>query len=193
MHNEHPECLRLALSGWPPPGPNAFHLHDGNLHYRDPEKAMAYDQKLTATPTRELWVRFRAVCDATAIWSWPIWLGDEQVIDGLQWRLQIRWGSQAVESDGQVSGAPRNTGRKLLYLHRALQRMVGWRGDQHSPRDRHPRPRRRSEGEQLIIDAARRFVASERAVTMKEAQRILVSEAGRRGLDLLLLAQIILG
>ena len=44
-----------------------------------------------------------------------------------------------------------------------------------------------------VIDGGRRFIASERAVPMKEAQQILEAESERRGLDLHELSQMILG
>jgi hypothetical protein len=60
------------------------------------------------------------------VWSWPPVVGNVDVIDGLDYGLELRVGGRAVESYGQVSGAPEGFHAKLLRLHATFQAVVGW-------------------------------------------------------------------
>ena len=78
------------------------------------------------TPTAAQWEEFWRVCEEIGVWSWPEWLGDFRVIDGLQWDTEFEVGSRRMKSMGQVHGAPPDFRPKLMRLHRALQAMTEW-------------------------------------------------------------------
>ena len=124
-----PTKLDHCLQGWPPAGPNGFVWENGYLSYMLPR--MGFDTSLwdeAIAPTGSQWRDFWRICDEVGVWSWPATLGDRDVIDGLQWKLELEAGTRRVESRGQVWGSPPDFKPKLMRFHQALQAMTGWRG-----------------------------------------------------------------
>jgi hypothetical protein len=121
--------LRYGLGGWPPPGPNHFLWRDGQLAYdlpaEDSSGGWPGGEKV-ARPTPGQWGQLWWVCDEVGVWSWPPIIGNVNVIDGLFYGLELRVGDRAVESFGQVEGAPAGFYEKLLRLHATFQAVVGW-------------------------------------------------------------------
>ena len=126
-HSERPTKLLHCLQGWPPPGPNHFRWEHGQLVYMLPDRSLdSRNWDKVVVPTLTQWYEFWRVCDEIDVWSWPPTLGDMSVCDGLQWVLELEVSGRRVASEGQVHGAPPDTGSKLMRLHRALQAMAGW-------------------------------------------------------------------
>ena len=80
--------------------------------------------------TPDQWIEFWRVCDEINIWSWPAFVGDRKVNDGLQYVLELRVGHRNAKSEGQCVGAPLGFQTKLMRLHDKLQTMVGWNSRQ---------------------------------------------------------------
>lgn len=64
------------------------------------------------------------------MWSWPLEIGDKDVIDGLMYALEITVGPRSVKSRGQVVGSPPGFREGLMKLHKGLQDLVGWLGSE---------------------------------------------------------------
>jgi hypothetical protein len=115
-----PKKLFHVLQGWPPPGPNYFRWNDGKLVYS------VDSQDCAVTPVPSRWAELWRICDEVDIWSWPPDIGDQRVIDGLLFEIEIEIGGRSVRSRGQVVDSPAGFGERLLRVHGAFQSLVGW-------------------------------------------------------------------
>ena len=113
--------------GWPPPGPNTFRFHDNQLEYIlfDDDVYRKCGNKVVV-PTDDQWLDFWKLCDEVDVWSWPEDVSNNNVIDGIEWRINYQIGDRRVRSYGQVSGAPSHIQENLFRLHEALQAVTGW-------------------------------------------------------------------
>jgi hypothetical protein len=80
---------------------------------------------LSCVPTADEWEKFWEACDNVGLWSWPAEVGDQEVIDGLLYNVEIERGS------------PPGFEEALMRVHRALQALVGWCGAEETPGERH--------------------------------------------------------
>lgn len=118
-----PTVFRFCLSGWPPPGANAFEWDGSRLtfHYWRSPNALLEDQFIVPTP--EQWQSLWGLCDRIGLWSWPDRQGSLSIIDGLQYALEFAVEGRSVTSRGQASGDP-ELRKAVLTIHEALQRFI---------------------------------------------------------------------
>jgi hypothetical protein len=138
-----PTKLRHSLQGFPPPGPNGFLWNRGvRLEYILPDRSQDHKSwDKVVVPTTEQWQAFWMVCDEIGVWSWPAKahsdveiVNGERVtcyfVDGLYYDLELEVGLQAVRSEGQLTRVPAVFREKVMKLHRALQALTGWQGEE---------------------------------------------------------------
>jgi hypothetical protein len=56
--------------------------------------------KAEAVPSDRKWSNFRKRLDAIGIWQWRSNYDNPYVLDGVQWNLEIDYGSRKVQTDG---------------------------------------------------------------------------------------------
>jgi hypothetical protein len=130
-HSKNFEPIRLVccLSGWPPKGPNNFRWKHDHLAFQGDLPINDHGPNYLGEfvkPSSSQWQEFWRVCDEIYVWSWPSYLGNAEVYDGLQWDLELQEGNRYVASKGQVIGCEDFIGENLKRLHQILQAMAGW-------------------------------------------------------------------
>jgi hypothetical protein len=127
--NIPPTKLSLGLSGFPPPGPNRFRWNNGQLTYRLYDRTKSEEDWIKAVvPTPMQWQEFWSICDAIDVWSWPFDISNINIIDGLEYVLELEVGDRAVRSKGQACDYQPGFSDKVRSLHQALQAMTGFPG-----------------------------------------------------------------
>jgi hypothetical protein len=58
------------------------------------------DAPVKICPTEEQWIRFWSTAEKCNLWSWKSHYDNLDVLDGTQWELDIRIGTQALKSSG---------------------------------------------------------------------------------------------
>jgi len=56
--------------------------------------------KAEAVPSERKWSNFRKRLDAIGVWQWRPYYDNPYVLDGVQWSLELDYGSRKVQTDG---------------------------------------------------------------------------------------------
>jgi hypothetical protein len=123
-----PDYVELSFCGWPPDGPNCLQLIGNKLFY-DPRSG---DGEQCCDVSNEQWEEIVRASHKTGIWCLPPDMENRDIIDGLQFDLKIKVGTQTLQSHGQLCDHPSICDR-ILAFHRTLQELTGWRPSERRP------------------------------------------------------------
>jgi hypothetical protein len=93
-----PKRFKVLIQGFGGPY-YEVHFINNRLLYR----ARYSDLPVKICPTEDQWVRFSETVNKCHLWNWESCYYNSEVLDGIQWRVEIEIGTRTIKSFGSNS------------------------------------------------------------------------------------------
>jgi len=100
--SDKPDILEVSIGGLFGPAFQA-QLQKDTILYTSRKPDNSTPRTVTLPIPNARWVIFKNKIDALNIWKWPKFCENVDVLDGTQWKVEIHYANQSIESSGSNS------------------------------------------------------------------------------------------